>query len=124
MAPDTHDATAADRLQAALQQADPNLLAPLLAEDVTWGEVGTPQACSNRAEVLANLRRLQAAGIGVDVLEVAQGRHGVLCGLDVHWPAPLGVQRRYQVYRLRDGQVFVIEGYEDRPSAAEAAGLT
>jgi hypothetical protein len=123
MIPDHRDTTAADRLRAALQQANLDLLAPLLAEDVTWGGAGTPQACANRGEVLANFRRLQAAGIRVDVLEVAQGRDGVLCGLDVHWPAPVGVQRRYQVYLLRDGRVVVIEGHEDRPSAAEAAGL-
>ncbi|HEX3839319.1 MAG TPA: nuclear transport factor 2 family protein [Acidimicrobiales bacterium] len=103
-----------------------DVLAPLLADDVTWGDAGHPRGCRNRSDVLATFSRQMAEGAGGQIAELSQGSEGLLCGLTVEWPEghPRSEDRTlFHVYRIRDGLITRIERYDDRGSASEAAGV-
>ena len=100
-------------------------LAPRLAEDVTWGDPGHPRGCRNRSDVLATFSRLMADGVDGEITELTQGTTGLLCGLAAHWPDGTGKPERnvFHVYRVQDGLITRIDRFDERESAAEAAGV-
>lgn len=98
----------------------------LLSDDVTWGEVGDPRGCRNRSEVLDTLGRLLGTGVGMQITELATGGGGILCGLGLRWPQghPRAADTQlFQVYIVRKGRISEIRRYDDRDSAALAAGV-
>jgi ketosteroid isomerase-like protein len=126
----TQPTTDADPIAKQIRQAygTHNLdgLAPLLAEDVTWGDPGTARGCRNRSDVLANYSRLMAEGVDGEIAELSQGTTGLLCGLTAHWPDETqGRDDRnvFHVYRVQDGLITRIDRFDDRDSAAQSAGL-
>ncbi|HEY1990604.1 MAG TPA: nuclear transport factor 2 family protein [Acidimicrobiales bacterium] len=122
----TDDATSiADQIRQAYSTRNLDALGPLLAEDVTWGDPGHPRSCRNRSDVLATFSRLMADGVDGEVTELSQGATGLLCGLAAHWPDGAGEPERnvFHVYRVQDGLITRIDRFDDRDSAAEAAGV-
>jgi ketosteroid isomerase-like protein len=116
----------ADQIRRAYGTRNLDALAPLLADDVTWGDANHPRGCRNRSDVLATFSRLMDEGVGGQITELSEGSDGLLCGLTVEWPE--GHQRSedrtlFHVYRIRDGLITRIERYDDRDSASEAAGV-
>ncbi len=123
----TGDATSiSDRIRQAYSTRNLDALAPLLAEDVTWGDPGHPRGCRNRSDVLATYSRLMSEGVDGEVTELRQGTTGLLCGLTAHWPdGTQGHDDRnvFHVYRISNGLITRIDRFDDRDSAAEAAGI-
>jgi len=115
----------AERLRRAYRDKSLDQLAPLLADDVRWGDDDNPRRCRSRADVLATFSGAMADGVGGRITEVATGSEGVLCGLAVRWPDGDDRPDRslFHVYVVRDGLISEIRPYDDRASAAEAAGL-
>ena len=97
----------------------------LLADDVHWGEEGTVDQCRNRADVLAVFARGLSEGVEADLIEVDNGKDGVLCGLDLRWPAEANRPRRivFHVYRVEAGRIVEIKAFDDRASAMASAGM-
>lgn len=118
-------ASIADRIRQAYSTRDLDALSPLLAEGVTWGDPGHPRGCRNRSDVVATFSRLMADGVDGEITELSQGTTGLLCGLSAHWPDGTGVPERnvFHVYRVEDGLITRIDRFDDRDSAAEAAGI-
>ena len=119
--------TLAEQVRDALASHDLEAFGALLSDDVTWGDSGHPRGCRNRADVLATFARLLDKGVDGHVTEIETGAVGILCGLTVEWPDgdPRELDRSlYQVYLVRDGRIVEIRRYDDRDSAAEAAGVT
>ena len=111
------------RLRAAFEVRDPALLAPLLADDVRWGDDDNPNRCRNRGQVLDRLTfAVGAGGIDAEIGDMVAGRHGILCPLVLHRPTG-PAEPIFHVYMVRDDRITEIRRYDDRPSAAEAAGL-
>ena len=79
----------------------------------------------SRSEVLATFSRFMARGVTADVTEVKTGTKGVLVGLRVRWPdQPTNHDRvLFHVYLVEDGEIAEIQRYNDRRSAACAAGV-
>jgi ketosteroid isomerase-like protein len=67
-----------------------------------------------------------AQGVEADITELSTGANGVIVGLDVRGPRGSLVANRvlFHVYLVRDGQIMEIRRYDDRHSAALAAGLS
>jgi len=121
----TADPSVLDQIRRALSNRDLQLLAPILADDVTWGDVADPRGCRDRTDVLDTFSQLMELGVEGDVAELAQGDLGILCELSVRWPVGMaGPSSVWQVYLLRDDKVAEIRGCEDRQSARRAAGLS
>jgi len=115
----------AERLRAALSAQDLDAFGTLLADDVRWGSDDHPRACRNRSDVLATFARLLSEGAEGAITELAVGTKGVLCGLAVKWPAPSQHPHDrdlFHVYLVREGRIVEIQRYDDRSSAAQAAG--
>jgi hypothetical protein len=113
-------------LRDALEARNLEALGALLAPDVRWGDLGHPRTCTNRDQVLATFRAAIDAGASGRVGECVDGEHGVLCELLIDWPDPAARPddaQVYQVYLVRDGLVSEIRRYDDRASAARAAGV-
>ncbi|HWE71483.1 MAG TPA: nuclear transport factor 2 family protein [Acidimicrobiales bacterium] len=116
----------ADQIRRAYSTRDLGVLAPLLADDVTWGDPAHPRGCRSRSDVLATFSRVMADGVDGEITELSEGSEGLLCGLAVQWPDehPRSDDRAlFHVYRIRDGLISRIERYDDRDSAAQAAGV-
>jgi ketosteroid isomerase-like protein len=117
----------AEQIRRAYSTRDLGVLAPLLADDVTWGDPDHPRGCRSRSDVLATFSRVMADGVDGEITELSQGSDGLLCGLTVRWPDehPRSDDQGalFHVYRLREGLITRIEPYDDRDSAAEAAGI-
>jgi len=116
----------AERLRHAYEERDLDQLAPLLAEDVTWGDVTHPRGCRNKAEVLATFAAVMSGGVEGEVTELSVGAHGLLCALALRWPE--GHERAdrlvlFHVYLLRDGLIGEIVPFDERGPAALAAGV-
>ena len=111
----------ATQLRAAFNARDIDTLAGLLAEDARWGEdPDGPTTCRNRAEIIANFKRLLDEGARASITETTTGPRGVACLLDVEWPDPRGRSSFYQVYVVTDGLVTEIRGYDDQDFALAA----
>jgi hypothetical protein len=103
----------ADRVRAALDNADLDEFAALLSPDVHWGapdDANPP--CQNRDQVLKWYRKGRAEGrrATVDRIEV----HGNALLVEIH---QAGGQRRWQVLRVGPDGVNDIRGYERRDDA-------
>ena len=108
----------ADEVRTAYESRDLAALGPLLAEEVTWGDPGTPGACHCRDEVLAAFGRLKEAGVAAELLSVRDGPGGVVVHLG------LAGGQRWQALSVRDGRIVEIRGYDDASSAQEAVGAS
>jgi hypothetical protein len=111
----------ADALEAAFDQRDAALLAPLLAADVRWGgEEETPETCHSDREVLAWYERLRAEGVAAQVEEVVVRERAVVLGLLVSRPGEADQsdpQQLWQTFAVADGLVVEIRGYPERDEA-------
>ncbi len=105
----------ADEVRDAFQQRDLDALAGLLAEDVTWGDPDNPDACHNRAEVIATYRRALDVGAAGEVVSVEPGQIGVV----VHLRLP--GRERWQLFVVRDCRIVEIRGYDDADSASSGS---
>ena len=109
----------AERLRAAFDTADLDLLASVLHPDVRWG--GGPAGCHTRAQVLEWYQVLHANGVTSQVTELAVHGDAVLLGLSVTRPADHPRADRpahaYQVFRLADGAVIDILDHPNRDDA-------
>jgi ketosteroid isomerase-like protein len=115
------------QLKQALEQRDVDALAPLLADDVRWGDDDHPRRCRGPKQVIEFFKDGMARGGKAQITELEQGTDGVLCRLKVTFSD--GSERRtgadfWHVYMIRDGLINEIRRYDDRGSAAEAAGIT
>jgi ketosteroid isomerase-like protein len=118
----TDSAPVMTRLRSAFETRDLDALAPLLADDVRWGDDDDhPRTCRNAQQVVSTFARAMDDAEAT-ITEMVEGTNGILCGLDVHWRDGRQVEL-FQVFLLRDGRVAEIRGYDDRRSAAQAAGL-
>lgn len=120
------DGPIAEGLRRAYETRDLSLLAALLADDVRWGDVNHPRGCRTRGDVLATFGALMADGVDGEIAELVEGDNGLLCRLEVHWPDPTARpddRELFHKYLVRDGLIAEIQRYDDRPSAAHAAGV-
>lgn len=116
----------AERVRSALEARDLDAFGTLLSDDVRWGDEDQPRGCRNRSDVLATLSSLVSRGVQGQITELATGRNGILCGLAMAWPTAEehpDDRNIFHVYLVRDGQIAEIRRYDDRPSAAVAAGI-
>jgi ketosteroid isomerase-like protein len=116
----------AEKVRQSLTTHDLDAFGALLTDDVSWGDVGHPRGCRNRSDVLATFGQLLNKGVDGHITELETGPSGILCGLTVDWPDgdPRSADTSlFHVYIVRDGQICEIRRYDDRDSAAEAAGL-
>jgi hypothetical protein len=112
----------AERLVAALQSQDPQLLWPLLGPDVRWGGAQeTEQTCHDCGDVLAWYRRLRDAGVRALVTETLVCEQAVMLtmALTGRESGPAGPRQEvvHQVFRLEAGLVVDIRGYPQRELA-------
>ena len=119
-----HDLT--DKVRTALETRDLDAFGALLSYDVRWGDDDHPRRCRSRSDVLATFRRLMDDGVEADITELVAGTNGLLCGLAVKWPTPgdhPSERTLFHVYLVRDHHIVEIQPYDDRESAAVAAGI-
>lgn len=118
----------ADALASAYRERDLTALAPLLHEDVFWGDPEDPghsAACHGREAVLARFERLSALGIEASVVEVLEAQHAAALGLAVRWPPTMpgrAATVRYQIFRFDGAYVVEISGTDDRSTALSLLG--
>jgi SnoaL-like domain len=117
-----------DRVREALDGADLAGFAGLLAPDVRWGPPETQDAdCRTREEVVAWWNRGRLAGARARVIEVLPGAGALLVGLKVSGTRETdgdgGEAERWQVLRVKSGQIVDIRGFDDRHQAALRAGV-
>lgn len=119
-----HAGGLAESLVQALASRDLDALGALLADDVRWGDDDHPRRCRCRSDVVATFGRLLAEGVEATITEVLTGSRGAVCGLRVRWHG--GVRRPerhlYHLYLVSDGRIAEIRAFDDRASAADAAG--
>jgi ketosteroid isomerase-like protein len=98
----------------ALANADLDEFAEVLAPDVVWVGLWPAQLCHNREQVVEMLELARENGI-VPRPEIVldQGDRFVV---DPHLP----IDKRHQVFVLRDGLVSEVRAYPDRESAVAA----
>jgi hypothetical protein len=106
----------------ALESADVDAFGQLLSPNVQWGAPGdTSPSCRNRQQVLTWYQKGRAAGIRAEVTELVVSDQRLLVALQF---GANGVpEQRWQVLMVDAEGVCDIRGYEDRASAAAAAGL-
>ena len=116
----------AQQVRSALETRDLDGFGALLSDDVRWGDDDQPRSCRNRSEVMATFGALMDRGVQGQITELATGRNGILCGLAVAWPTAEehpDDRNLFHVYLVRDGRIAEIQRYDDRKSAAVAAGI-
>jgi hypothetical protein len=119
----------AEKLRAAFEQGDEQLLGPLLDPAVRWGgEEETPETCHSRGEVLAWYRKLKGAGVAATVEEVIDRGDVIVLGLLLSRPdsgeaseVPPVV---FQVFRIAGEKVVDIRGFPERRAAMASADAT
>lgn len=113
----------AAHVRAALDGADLDAFADLLAPDVTWGAPGDPRpSCENRRQVLEWYRAGQLAGMRARVVDVTAHDDKILVGLMVcSGDAANAETPRWQVLTVSGGRVSDIRGYDDEALARAAA---
>lgn len=127
MSPTDSPPSLADRVRLALTTHDLDAFGALLTDDVRWGDGDEPRACRNRSDVLGTFSQFLNKGVNGHITELGTGTAGILCGLTVDWPDsdPRSCDRNlFHVYLVRDGLISEIQRYDDRASAANAAGVT
>jgi hypothetical protein len=116
----------ADRLREAFEAGDLALIGPLLDPRVRWGGAEeTEQTCHSRSDVLAWYGQAQAAGMSAQVTETVVLDTAVVLALAMSGPA-LGPNGKrpdtvFQVFRLADGLVVDIRGFQRRAQALAVA---
>lgn len=117
----------ARRLKTAIEAADLDAIADLLAPDVRWGPPDDPvSGCHNRKEVRAWYQAAFNRGVRATVNEVVAGPHALLLGLSVSGRsegAEGGGVELWQVLAVRDGLIADIRGFDHRAEAAARAGI-
>lgn len=91
------------------------------------GDDDHPRRCRNRADVLAAFARGRAKGLDGEIGELRRD-DGILCGLIVEQAEagredPSADRLLYHVYFEDDNRIAEIHSYDDRESAALAAGI-
>jgi hypothetical protein len=119
----------ASKIESVLNAADLSAFSEFLHPEVTWGAPGDDvHGCHNRNEVIAWYNRARSEGMAGQVTEVVLGNEALLVGLRVTGTEEAeeagGVAQRWQVLRVRGGQVVDIRGYPDRTEAAVMAGVS
>jgi ketosteroid isomerase-like protein len=120
------DLPLAEKVREAFMAHDLKAFGALLSDDVTWGDVDTPRGCRNRSDVLATFGRVLDNGVDGRITELYTGTAGILCGVGVDWPDDdicAGDNELFHVYMVRNGRIYQIRRYDDRDSAAKAAGI-
>lgn len=120
-----HAGGLAESLVQALANRDLGALGALLADDVRWGDDDHPRCCRCRSDVVATFGRLLAEGVEATITEVLTGSRGVVCGFRVRWPEEVrrpAERHLYHLYLVSDGRIAEIRAFDDRASAAQAAG--
>lgn len=129
MSPDTLELESlGQRVQLALNSADLDSFAALLAIDVHWGPPeGSDADCHSRAEVLEWWSRSRRAGARASVIEVVPGAGALLVGLNVSGTTAAehqgGETQRWQVLAVESGLIVDICGFDNRNDAALRAGV-
>jgi hypothetical protein len=116
----------ANRLRNALTSRDIEAFGALLSDDVKWGDDDTPRACHNRADVIATLTRALLTGSDGTLVDFQTGKKGIFCQFKVTPPRiELTSEERdvFHVYLVKDDQIYLIRSFDDRTSAAKAAGI-
>jgi len=117
----------AQRIRAALEDADLTAFADLLDPRVTWGAPGdSSPACRNREQVLDWYRRGRADGRRGRVLDIASHDDKILVTMKVTTPQAPGAEPeadRWQVLTVGSGRICDIRGYDNEGDARAAAGL-
>jgi hypothetical protein len=116
----------ASRLRRALTARDLEAFGALLSDDVSWGDDDHPRKCRNRADVLATVSRALLTGVDGTLVELASGKKGIFCQYNVsRAPEDLrpGDRKLFHVYLAKDDHIYLIQSFDDRASAAKAAGL-
>ena len=113
------------RVRASFESRDLVAFGELLSDDVRWGDDHHPRGCRNRAQVIATFQNALANGLDGTINELVVGTNAILCGLNVSWPtgAPRSAESIYHVYLIRDNLIAAIQRFDDRASAATAAGI-
>jgi hypothetical protein len=111
-----------ERLGAAIEDGNEDLLASLLDPAVRWGgEEETPETCHNREQVIVRYRQLRAAGVRASVEEVIAQGDTVVFALALRrpdsGPASEIPALVYQVFKLVDERVVDIRGFAERQDA-------
>jgi hypothetical protein len=117
--------TFAVRIRNALNARDMDAFRALIAEDALWGDGGPAdeRTCHNRDAIIATYKQLLHQGVRGTVTQTTSGPGGVVCTVDIDWPADAPNPRGstlYQVFRVTDGLVTRIQGYDDLDLAVEA----
>ena len=112
----------AEQIRVALNARDMTAFRSLIAEGARWGDGGPDdeRTCHNRNEIIATYKRLLAQGVRGTVTETTTGPGGVVCTLEVEWPADAPNRRGptiYQAFMVSDGLVTRIVGHDDRERA-------
>ncbi|MDX2702067.1 nuclear transport factor 2 family protein [Streptomyces sp. PA03-6a] len=123
-----HDALVevAESLREALAAHDLPRLAALLDPAVRWGgEEDTETTCRNREDVLRWYEGLHAAGVRTHVGEVS-AHQAITLATRVDWPDEDDPDEErpaelFHVFRVRNGLIYDIRGYDNRRQALDAA---
>jgi hypothetical protein len=115
----------AERVRTALETADLDTFAELLAPDVTWGAPGdVAPPCRNRNQVLDWYQKGRAAGVRALVVDITTYPSKLLVALALtsEGPPPADpIADRWQVLTVADGRVRDIRGYDNESAATTAA---
>ncbi len=116
-----------EKLGAAIEDGDEDLLASVLDPVVRWGgKEETPETCHTREQVIARYRQLHAAGVRATVEEVIAQDDVVVFALALtrpdSGPASEIPALAYQVFKLADERVVDIRGFPEREAALSFLG--
>ena len=116
----------AARVRVAFVERDLDAFGALLSDDVRWGDDNHPRRCRSRSDVVATFQRVIAEGAEADIAELSAGTKGILCGISVQLLGTEGNSQErmlFHVYVVRDNEIIEIERFDERDSAAHAAGV-
>jgi hypothetical protein len=118
----------AEKVRSALSTGDLDTYRDLLAPDAHWGAPEQPRwGCHSRGQILDWYKQSQKNGMAATIDEVVAGSGAILVGMTVR--GTIGAEQaggsvtRWQVFTVIDGQIVDIAGYDNRPEAAEKAGV-
>lgn len=110
-----------------MENADLSAFGDLLDPQVRWGPPGDqPPPCTSREQVLAWYQRGKDQGAEAKVSELTVLGDRIIVGLEVAATQAArecgGQTLRWQVFRMRNGRVVEIVGFDLRSQAVEWAG--